>query len=162
MQFAPMTAVLPLFDHLAWADARTLAAIGTLDVAAPERAEAARLYAHLAAAEHVWCSRLQGRAPQHAVWPELPLEAARELSMTSIDALREFAAGDDEALARVVDYRTTTGVACRDTVHDILVQVALHGAHHRGQIALLVRRGGGTPEPTDWIVYARSRTPRSD
>lgn len=152
-----MTLVLPLFDHLAWADARTFAAIGTLDATAPERAEAARLYAHLAAAEHVWCSRLQGRQPQHAVWPELSLEDARALSTASIDELRGFAAGGQEELARVVEYRSTTGVAGRDTVLDILLQLALHGAHHRGQIALLVRRGGGTPEPTDWIVHVRSR-----
>ncbi|MDF1504358.1 hypothetical protein PYV61_15495, partial [Roseisolibacter sp. H3M3-2] len=63
-----------LLDHLAWADARTLAAIRTLPEDSPARGRAARLYAHVAAAEHVWCARLEGRAPAHPVWPELPLD----------------------------------------------------------------------------------------
>jgi uncharacterized damage-inducible protein DinB len=45
--------------------------------------------------------------------------------------------------------------------------VALHGSYHRGQIALLVRAGGSTPAPTDYIAFIRgapaaTRTPVGD
>ena len=148
--------ILPtLVDHLAWADARARATILALDADAPERARAARLYAHLAAAAHVWHSRLEGRAPVHPVWPDLSLDDATALAVESIAGLRTIAAGDDAALAREVAYRTTAGAEFRNTVADVLAQVVLHGSHHRGQIALLAREGGGDPVPTDYIVFAR-------
>ena len=43
-------------------------------------------------------------------------------------------------------------------------QLLLHGAYHRGQIALLLREGGAEPAPTDYIAFVRgapaaTRTP---
>ena len=121
-----------------------------------ERTKATRLYAHVAAAEHVWHSRLLGQSPVHAVWPDLSLEAAAALAQESLAGLRAIAAADAEALAREVEYRTSTGQAFRNTVADILSHVALHGSYHRGQVALLTRQGGGTPAATDYILFART------
>ncbi len=150
-----MTLLPTLLDHLAWADARARATILALDADAPERARAARLYAHLAAAAHVWLSRLEGRVPAHPVWPDLALDDATALAVESIAGLRAVAAGDAAALAREVAYRTSAGAEFRNTVADVLLQVVLHGSHHRGQIAMLARGGGGEPAPTDYIVFAR-------
>ena len=58
--------------------------------------------------------------------------------------------------------RYATGEPHRSTVREIVAHVALHGSYHRGQIALLVREGGGTPLPTDFIVWARGATVRRD
>ena len=60
-----------------------------------------------------------------------------------------------DALAREVEYQTSTGQVFRSTAADILTHVALHGSYHRGQIALLTRQGGGAPVPTDYVLYAR-------
>jgi len=65
-----------LMDHLLWADAQALTAIASIDAMRAERAQAARLYAHLAGAEHICLARLEGRRPVHPVWPELSIEAA--------------------------------------------------------------------------------------
>lgn len=40
-----------------------------------------------------------------------------------------------------------------DRVSDILEYVALHGAYHRGQITLIMRRGRGLPVPTAFIAF---------
>ena len=144
-----------LLDHLAWADARARATILALDTAAPQRARATRLYAHLAAAAHVWHARLAGRAPAHPVWPDLALDDATALALESMAGLRAIAAGDDAALGREIAYRTSAGAEFRSTVAEVLAQVVLHGSHHRGQIAMLARDGGGDPAPTDFIVFAR-------
>jgi len=150
-----MNTLLHLMDHVAWADAQALAAIASIDVARAERAQATRLYAHVAGAEHIWLSRLEGRRPVHPVWPELSLEAAGALAKESLAGLRAIAGAPTEALDRVVEYQTTTGQLFRNTAADILSHVALHGSYHRGQIALLTRQGDGAPAATDYIVYAR-------
>ena len=148
--------ILPkLLDHVVWADAQVYAAIAALDIDRVERNQAIRIYSHVAAAEHVWHSRLEGRSPVHAVWPDLPLEAAAALARESLAGLRAIAAADAETLAREVEYRTSAGRAFRNTVGDILSHVALHGSYHRGQIALLTRQGGGTPPALDYILFAR-------
>jgi uncharacterized damage-inducible protein DinB len=148
--------LLTLFDYTAWADARARAAIDGLDAARPERAQGIRLYAHLAATEHVWLARLKGRTPAYAIWPELLLEQAAELAAESLAALRIVAAEDPETLARAVEYRNSTGKEFRNTVSDILTHVALHGSYHRGQIARFTRDGGGTPAITDYIDFVRT------
>jgi uncharacterized damage-inducible protein DinB len=150
-----MSTLSNLFDHALWADARAHAATAGIDPARSERAQAIRLYAHIAAAEHVWLARLEGRAQSHAVWPELSLDAAAELSRESLAALREIAMGDERALSREVEYRNSAGQTYRNRVVDILTQVALHGCYHRGQIALLARQGGVAPAATDYIVFVR-------
>ena len=142
-------------DHVAWADAQVVAAIESIEAGRAERAQATRLYAHVAGAEHIWLSRLEGRRPVHPVWPELSLEAAAALARESLAGLRAIADAPQEALARHVEYQTTTGQLFRSTAADILSHVALHGSYHRGQIALLTRQGGGAPLATDYIVYAR-------
>ena len=143
-----------LLDHVSWADAQVYAAIAALDIDRAERSQATRIYSHVAAAEHIWHSRLEGRPPAHAVWPDLSLEAAAALARESLAGLRA-AAADTETLAREVEYRTSAGQAFRNSVADILSHVALHGSYHRGQIALLTRQGGGAPVATDYVVYAR-------
>jgi uncharacterized damage-inducible protein DinB len=151
-----MTILTRLLDHYAWADARALGAIATLPDGAEQRAQCVRLYAHLAAAAHIWLSRLRGRTPDHPVWPDLSLDAASALAAESLAGLRAFAAGDEHALAVEVEYRNSAGTSFRNAVGDVLSQVLLHGTYHRGQLALLARQGGGTPAATDFIVFART------
>ena len=38
---------------------------------------------------------------------------------------------------------------------DILLHVCLHGAYHRGQVAVSMRSGGAEPAPTDFIAMRR-------
>jgi uncharacterized damage-inducible protein DinB len=151
-----MNTLPTLFDHLVWADERAREAIESIGAERPERSEATRLYAHLAAAEHLWLTRLEGRPAEHAVWPDLSLEAAAALAVESHAGLKAIAAGDASALTRTVDYRTSAGEDFSNTVADILTHVSMHGSYHRGQIALLARQGGGVPVMTDYIVYMRT------
>jgi uncharacterized damage-inducible protein DinB len=149
-----------LFDHLVWADARTLEALRAMPPDGAETARAWAIYAHLAAAAHTWLARLEGRTPVHPVWPALEPGAATALAQESAAALRARAAACDAAeLARPVAYRTSSGAALVNTVGEILAHVALHGSYHRGQLALLARQGGGAPAVTDFIAFARAAAP---
>ena len=140
-----------LFAHLAWADEHALQSLrdGGDDVV-----QAHELLAHILGAELVWLSRIEGRRPEIAVWPDLTLDECAALARrvcTSYDRLLDGL--DEAALARNVHYTNSAGLEFDSTVGDILLHVALHGAYHRGQIALLVRAGGSAPAPTDYIQF---------
>jgi uncharacterized damage-inducible protein DinB len=114
------------------------------------------LYAHVLGAEHTWLCRLRGEPARVAVWPELGLDACAALAAENAGALDGFVAalapGGEE---RPVAYRNSAGAEFRSTVRDILLQVALHGSYHRGQVALLLRDAGAEPRATDYIAFTR-------
>jgi uncharacterized damage-inducible protein DinB len=154
----------PFFAHLSWADDRALAA---LRAAPADEPRARELLAHVIGAEGVWLARIEGREPDLPVWPALTLdeiEAAAEKVHAGYVALLTRLEGDATGLTRMVHYRNSAGLAFDSSVGDILRHVALHGAYHRGQIALLARLGGFAPQPTDYIAWSRgapaaTRTP---
>ena len=142
-----------LIEHLKWADAAALEALRTSN---GSDARALTIYSHVLGAEAVWLARLAGRPLDVAVWPVLSLEQAASLAARNaaeLEAVVASIAPDD--LGREIDYRTSDGRAFRSTIDDILLHIALHGSYHRGQIALLIRGGGGEPAATDYIAFAR-------
>ena len=142
-----------LIAHLKWADA---AALEALRRSSGSDTRALTIYSHVLGAEAVWLARLAGRPSDVAVWPILPLEQAASLAernAAELDALLVSLSPDD--LGREIDYRTSDGRAFRSSIEDILLHVALHGSYHRGQIALLIRGGGGEPASTDYIAFIR-------
>jgi uncharacterized damage-inducible protein DinB len=145
-----------LYDHLAWADANARDALRAMPASSDERARATALYAHIAAAEHVWLARLLGRPAEYPVWPELDLARSAELAARTACELQQYVASLAAAdLEREVEYTNSAGRQFRSRVDDILMHVATHGAYHRGQVALLTRQGGGEPASTDYIAFVR-------
>lgn len=145
----------PLFDHLFWADAR---ALETLQSASGDEPRARELLAHVVGAEAVWLARIERRDPDLPVWPALTLDeigAAAHRVRSGYVALLTRIERDPSELTRMVHYRNSAGLEFDNSVADILRHVALHGAYHRGQIALLARLGGIAPQPTDYIAWAR-------
>ncbi|MGE5926473.1 MAG: DinB family protein [Gemmatimonadota bacterium] len=154
----------PFFAHLAWADGRALAALRQAPADEPRARE---LLAHVIGAEGVWLARIEGREADLPVWPALALdeiETAAQRVHAGYDALLVRLGADLAELARMVHYRNSAGLEFDSSVGDILRHVALHGAYHRGQIALLARLSGFAPQPTDYIAWSRgtpaaTRTP---
>lgn len=145
-----------LYDHLTWADANARDALRGMPASSDEAVRATALYAHIAGAEHVWLVRLLGRPAEFAVWPELDLATGAELAARTARELQLYVASLGALdLEREVEYTNSAGRSFRSRLDDILVHVALHGAYHRGQIALLTRQGGGAPASTDYIAFVR-------
>lgn len=141
-----------LFEHMTWADARVGRA---LDEASGDAREARELYAHVLGTEDVWLARIEGAA-RGEVWPD---PETRDLSRLARETQRRFdellaglAAG---ALGRPIAYVNSAGLAFESTLEDILLHIFLHGAYHRGQIAMLLRKCGAEPAPTDYIAFRR-------
>jgi uncharacterized damage-inducible protein DinB len=142
-----------LFAADAWANRETLS---SLDRIAAPPAASVRLLAHIFSAEHLWHARLTGTVPQHAVWPELSLAelGPRLREMESVwDAYIK--ANLPAQFGRTVSYKNSKGEPWNSAPEDILTHVALHSAHHRGQIALQLRQDGVSPPYTDFIHGVR-------
>jgi uncharacterized damage-inducible protein DinB len=146
-----------LLAHLRWADDRALDSLRAMP--SPD-AEALTLLAHVLGAEEVWLARLENREPSVAVWPDLDLDGCHALARAVHDQLDRYLAElEPQHLDRLVSYRNSAGVAFESHVADILLHIAMHGAYHRGQVALAVRRAGARPLFTDYIAFVRGGAP---
>jgi len=142
-----------LYRHMYWADARVLAALRGPGAATPRALE---IYAHVLGGEHIWHARIVGAAPTHAVWPALTLGECAALAADNQAAYEALLSSrDDASLEWNVHYRNSAGDAFDSKLSDILLHVALHGMHHRGQVTLLIRDAGCEPAATDYIALAR-------
>jgi uncharacterized damage-inducible protein DinB len=114
----------------------------------------ARRLAHILGAQRTWLHRIAGGPPVE-VWPEPDLpsceEEIKELSHRWLSVV------ETEDPDRTVLYANTKGQRFENTVAEILLQVLLHGAYHRGQIAADVRAAGGEPALTDLIHAIREK-----
>jgi uncharacterized damage-inducible protein DinB len=143
--------LLTLVQHMRWADALIADALAD---GAP--GDAGRLFAHIAAVEHLWFARVQGEPARIAVWPTLSPADARIVAAEHADLFEQLVrAADDTALARRVHYRNSAGREFDSTVADIVTHVAMHGSHHRGQILRALRAAEREPPYVDFIQFTR-------
>jgi uncharacterized damage-inducible protein DinB len=152
MTSMPSAPLDSLFRHLRWADEEVLTALRS----APPHASALELFAHVVGAEETWLARLEQRAPRAPVWPDLSLDEAARLATTVHASLAEWLErADDAALEAEMAYTNSAGQRFTTRALDIVMHVMLHGAYHRGQIALLIRQAGAVPAPTDYVAFVR-------
>jgi uncharacterized damage-inducible protein DinB len=141
-----------LFTYDEWAIGRSLSSLQDT-----VSSEAQLMLSHILSAEKIWMVRLQGEdSSAIPVFEEFSLEECARISdelhrdyLAYIDSLTE------SDLDTLISYKNTKGVPFQTSIKDILTHVGLHGVYHRGQVALLVRQGGGTAIGTDYIIYTR-------
>jgi len=142
---------LQLFEYDRWANSRIGGSLAGL-------APAERIFAHVVGASELWYERVAGgEYKKLAVWPEgQALTEVRARFEAIADRWRaHLERADARELARRVEFTNSAGEPCADRLDDILRHVVNHGAHHRGQIASLLRAAGRTPETLDFIVWRR-------
>ena len=142
-----------LLAHAHWANARTLAALPASELPA----EAVRLFAHVLTTEQIYHQRLTEQDPwPQDFWPDLSLQDCARLVPANRDLYQHFLAHrTDEDLARPVRYRNSRGTVFHTARIDMLTHLMLHGQHHRGQIAQVLRRHSHTPPVIDFITFVR-------
>jgi uncharacterized damage-inducible protein DinB len=143
-----------LFEYDHWANRETLTSLSSLN-SAPE--EPLKFFGHVVGAQRIWLSRINQDDPNPpAAWPSLTLQQCR----AAVEDLHErwaafLATLGQEQLSSSVCYRNLKGLEFKTPLEDVLQHVVLHSAYHRGQVATAVRRAGGKPAPTDYVVYIR-------
>ena len=151
-----LDSLLKLFEYDYWANQEVLRSVATLNVTT-ERA--LKIAGHIIGAQRVWLGRLEAPdAAAPAPWPLLSLEEANAAVSGMHHRWNSFLSNLTlERLDEDLVHRNSKGVEFRVPVRDVLMQLVMHSAYHRGQIAAAVREAGGKPAATDYIVYVRQQ-----
>ena len=148
-----MESLSRLFDHMAWADQRTLDALRSMRE--PPQ-QAIDLFAHMLGAEHVWLRRIERGTAAYDIWPSLNVEECERLARANHSGFKTLIEkSDGETMVTHVNYANSSGKTFSTPLRDILLHVTHHGMYHRGQVSLLVRASGGVPLATDYIAFVR-------
>jgi len=150
-----MKTIKRMMDHMIWADGRILDAVEESETKNKDLLKLAR---HVAIAERVWLSRLQGKSSaQYSLWEEAEdLTAIRTMFEENAEQYRVYIGELEESeLDEMIEYANQNGVPFRTSVRDILSQVLLHGQYHRGQINRALRIESAEPFQVDYITFAR-------
>ncbi|MFZ0773779.1 MAG: DinB family protein [Candidatus Sulfotelmatobacter sp.] len=143
------------FHYDAWANGQVLAGIKVGGSGSPP-VRPLHLLAHILSAQRLWLERLRQQPQSLPVWPEFGLEKCAEQIAELAKLWREYVAQLSPAeLSETISYKNSKGEPWTSTVQDVLTHVVLHSAYHRGQIASLIRAGGGAPAYTDFIHAVR-------
>jgi uncharacterized damage-inducible protein DinB len=150
-----------LIAHKGHANAALLSAIRQSDAAAADP-ELWELLHHVLTANRFWLLAVLG-AP-FAVEDESRRSGSFDALIERYSHTQErestwLAAATEGDLARVLESPLIPGGAC--SVAQAFMQVCLHSHGHRSQCAKLVRRHGGVPPMTDFIVWLPGR-PKAD
>ena len=140
------------FEH--WANSQSLKAIVA---AAHPMPEALSLVAHIVSISCFWAARVEGTTGNLDPWPTLTApELETELRQLLERWLRLSHCNAMDAQVRYLssDRESRSNLFC-----EVLQEVLLHGAHHRGQIAFVLRmKGFDPPRSTDFIPALRTKT----
>ena len=114
------------------------------------------LLSHIIASQQLWLVRTLGREAHFSPWEKFTLEdcIVKSTSTTSewINLLESL---KDADLDKRIKYLNTKGEEFVHTIGDIIIHIINHSTYHRAQIAQLIKRAGGIPAVTDYIVYQR-------
>jgi uncharacterized damage-inducible protein DinB len=115
---------------------------------------------HALSAEWGWLDRCGGpKRGAPLVAADYPTSASLIERWHSVEAfVREFLANlHDEDLDRVVEFALAGGAKQAMPLGNLMQHAAIHGVHHRGQVALLLRELGQVPGNFDMLFYYEAR-----
>ena len=156
-----------LFDYHYWARDRLLAAA---ELITPHQFTQSKGYsfdtvqgtfAHLMNSERLWLGRWLGQPDQPPLNPaDFPMLDAVRMYWKSLEMrMRKFVDEVDEAkLSTVIHYTNLLGLTFEYPLWQMMVQVVLHGVHHRSEAAAMLTEFGHAPEGLDIIFYFREKS----
>jgi uncharacterized damage-inducible protein DinB len=149
-----------LYDYSYWANWKLLQVVSQLtpeqftQTVAGSYGSVRNTVVHMLSAEWGWLDRCGGATRGPALKPDDYPDAQTVINQwkTVEGHVREFLSTlKDEDLTRVVEY--TLGEKRSGVMGPLLQHGAIHGVHHRGQVALLLRSLGYSPGNFDVLFY---------
>lgn len=142
-----LSTLAPLYDYNYWANARLLKACEALTSEQWDQPlghswdSVHELLTHMLAADVIWSSRWRGESPQVLRQSaEFPTLADLRRAWAEVEAgvrgfIREC---DDARLAADLTYTTTRGEKFTFPLGHLMLHLANHGTHHRGELAAML------------------------
>ena len=155
-----------LYDYGCWANRRLFGVIAQLtpeqfaQPVAGSYGSIRNTMVHVLSAEAGWLDRCGGPKRGPRLNPaDFPTVESVLQAWTRVEAqMHEFlAALKDEDLARNAEYATDQSGKLSMPLGELLQHAANHGAHHRGQVALLLRLLGHAPGNVDFLFYVAEK-----
>jgi uncharacterized damage-inducible protein DinB len=143
--------VVRLLEYDDWANREFLGALQR-----QPSTEGAKLFAHIVAAQVLWLDRMAHRPMTCPVWPAWDIdECAVRLDVLRAN-WRSFLRGlDARAMDTSISYVNSKGAHFKNRIGDVISHVLFHAAHHRGQLAQVLRAAGIEPPTSDFIHAVR-------
>ena len=141
-----------LTRHACWANRTWLEF--TYGLATPDPYHA-RMISHIELAEKIWFQRVDGLETDKDVFVTLPKADLLMLADTHERRYAELGASD---LARSIAYRKLNGDPQQSALGDILIHLAMHGSHHRGQMATHASQQELDAPDTMYIAFTRLKS----
>ncbi len=153
------------FEYDLWANQKVLSALKSN----PQISQyALEIFSHILGAQRLWYQRITGgEYNAQMVWPNLSQEECENTIQQNkkswLDYLQDLTLDD---LSKRILYTSSKGKFYEMPIYDMLMQVVMHGAYHRGQIAVLLRQANEQlahgesprrPPATDYIAYVREK-----
>jgi uncharacterized damage-inducible protein DinB len=121
-----------------------------------ESPKAVDLFSHIGNAQIIWFHRvtkLEGKTPK--VFDTFDLNEAIDLVRISGQLWLDMI-NNKVDFHETIEYHSSDGAFHKSTLSDIIIHVANHGTHHRGQIATLLRQENIAPPASDFIFFSRA------
>ena len=157
-----LSCIQRLSDYHRWANDRLLSVVAELNpeefrrVIAGGHGSVRGTLVHLVSAEWGWLERCGGPArgprldPESNATPEAVIEIARTVEAKMATFLTQLTEAD---LVRQIEFGFAPGESNVLQVGQLLEHAHVHGIHHRGQLALLLRLLGRAPGNFDLLYF---------
>lgn len=149
-----MKTIQNMMKHMYWADGLLAEGMARQNVSHPD---ALTLLRHIAIAERVWLTRLEGGdSSRYILWGSEELPELLSMVKQNEEAYKAYIGKlNEDDLDTIVNYQNQSGQPFQASVREILTHVALHGQYHRGQINRILRLESLEPVPLDYILTTR-------
>ncbi len=154
--------LVQLFEYNQWANARALEpaeALSHSQLMRPQGHSWGSVHAllvHMMAAEWIWMRRIRGHSPGALLDPDAfpSVQAIRaRWSAVSAETLAFLHQQTERSLQGEVEYANTRGQIFSLALWKILVHVANHATHHRGELAAMYALIDAPHPEEDWYLY---------
>lgn len=111
------------------------------------------LISHTLNAHEIWITRILKIPTKYNVWQLHDWKEMLAIDRENFEMTKQILSSKD--LNEIIDYKTSTGEAFSNILHELLFHVVNHSTYHRAQINSELKNLGLQPLVTDYVFYKR-------